>query len=162
MVEKQINAKILFCSLDELSEAEKKLVLKAKEATVNSYAPYSAFRVGAALQLENGQVVTGNNQENAAYPSGLCAERVTLFYANANWPDTPVITLAIAARGQSGFLKFPISPCGSCRQVLLESERRQKRPIRILLYGEEGITIISSVRDLLPLSFDETYLSSID
>jgi len=158
MVEKQITAKIHFCTIQELPEAEKMLVAFAKEAAIKAYAPYSLFRVGAALLLENGQVVTGNNQENAAYPSGLCAERVALFYANANWPKWPVTCMAIAATSVDGFTARPVSPCGSCRQVLLESEMRFATPIRLLLYGEDAICRVDSAADLLPLSFNKGYL----
>jgi len=159
MTEKQITAKIAFCALDELSEEEKSLIQIAKIASSKAYAPYSSFQVGSAVLLDNGEILTGNNQENAAYSSGLCAERVALFYANARFPEAKVLTLAIAAQNMIGFSNQPISPCGSCRQVLLESENRYKKNIRILLYGAEEIAIIDSVRDLLPLSFD---VSSMD
>jgi len=152
-MERQICAKIVFCTLEELPEIEKKLIEKAKSASVNAYAPYSKFLVGAALLLENGEIITGNNQENAAYPSGLCAERTAMFYANANYPDVPVTTMAVAAQNVGGFLKDPIAPCGSCRQVLLETEHRYGKKLRILLYGASEIAILDSVKDLLPLSF---------
>ena len=104
--------------------------------------------------MANGTVVTGTNQENAAYPSGLCAERTTLFYANSQYPDQAVETLAIAARNERDFLDDPIPPCGACRQVMLETEKRFKRPMRILLFGKKGIYEMKSVGTLLPLSFD--------
>ena len=104
--------------------------------------------------LANGTVVTGTNQENAAYPSGLCAERTTLFYANSQYPDQAVETLAIAARNERDFLDDPIPPCGACRQVMLETEKRFKQPMRILLFGKKGIYEMKSVGALLPLSFD--------
>ena len=107
------------CHYDELTEKDRKLIDAACEATKRSYAPYSHFAVGAAALLENDIVITGTNQENAAYPSGLCAERTTLFYANSQYPDQAVKTLAIAARTGNGFLDTPIPPCGACRQVLL-------------------------------------------
>lgn len=110
--------------------------------------------MGAAARLENGTVVTGTNQENAAYPSGLCAERTTLFYANSQYPDQAVETLAIAARNERDFLDDPIPPCGACRQVMLETEKRFKQPMRILLFGKKGIYEMKSVGALLPLSFD--------
>lgn len=131
---------------------------KAKEATSRSYAPYSKFSVGAAALLKNGVIVTGTNQENAAYPSGTCAERTTLFYANSQYPDQPVLTLAIAARSESGYLDTPIPPCGACRQVLLETEQRYQQPMRILLYGEKAIYEIDGTKDLLPLSFSGEFL----
>lgn len=153
MIEKQISAKIVFYSFEELTDIEKKLVGKAKDAAEKAYAPYSEFQVGASVLLESGEMISGNNQENAAYPSGICAERVAMFYANAKYPDSAICMLAIAAKNAKGFLLSPTSPCGSCRQALLESENRYGKPIRILLYGTEGVTVIGSVSDLLPLSF---------
>lgn len=141
-------------TFDELNKAEQDLMTSAMEATTRSYAPYSKFSVGAASLLANGIVVTGTNQENAAYPSGLCAERTTLFYANSQYPDQPVLTLAIAARTEKDFIDLPIPPCGACRQVILETEKRYKQPIRILLYGKKEIYEVKSIGDLLPLSFD--------
>lgn len=145
--------KYQLAQFEELSSAEQTLVTKAMQATDNSYAKYSEFRVGAACLLANRQIVIGANQENAAYPSGLCAERTAIFAAQANYPDQPISTLAIAARNADGFIKSPISPCGACRQVILEIEDRYKQPIRILLYGKEGILCINTVKDLLPFSF---------
>ena len=139
---------------DELSPTDQHLMKTAMDATVRSYAPYSRFSVGAAALLANGIVITGTNQENAAYPSGLCAERTTLFYANSQYPDQPVMTLAIAARTEKDFIDLPIPPCGACRQVILETEKRYKQPIRILLYGKKEIYEVKSICDLLPLSFD--------
>lgn len=143
----------LLVQLDELTPTEQALVQKAIDATNNSYARYSNFHVGAACLLENGEVVIGANQENAAFPSGLCAERTAIFAAQANHPDQPIITLAIAARNVNGLLKSPISPCGACRQVVLEIEDRYQRPVRILLYGTDGIYVFKSIKDLLPFSF---------
>lgn len=143
----------LLVQLDELTPTEQALVQKAIDATNNSYARYSNFHVGAACLLENGEVVIGANQENAAFPSGLCAERTAIFAAQANHPDQPIITLAIAARNVNGLLKSPISPCGACRQVVLEIEDRYQRPVRILLYGIDGIYVFESIKDLLPFSF---------
>lgn len=139
---------------DEMNEADQALTRTAMEATARSYAPYSRFSVGAAALLANGTVVTGTNQENAAYPSGLCAERTALFYANSQYPDQPVVTLAVAAKTEKDFIPTPIPPCGACRQVILETEKRYGQPIRILLYGKECIYEIKSIQDLLPLSFD--------
>ncbi|WP_455590447.1 cytidine deaminase [Bacteroides sp.] len=141
---------------DELTPIDQSLIDTAIEATGRSYAPYSRFSVGAAALLANGIVVTGTNQENAAYPSGLCAERTTLFYANSQYPDQPVLTLAIAARTEKDFIDTPIPPCGACRQVILETEKRYKHPIRILLYGKQCIYEVQSIGDLLPLSFDSS------
>ena len=139
---------------DELNDTDRALLDDAIEATRRSYAPYSHFSVGAAALLVNGVVVTGTNQENAAYPSGLCAERTTLFYANSQYPDQAVVTLAIAARTEKDFIDTPIPPCGACRQVILETEKRYKQPIRILLYGKKCIYEVQSFGHLLPLSFD--------
>ena len=111
--------------------------------------------MGAAALLNNGEIITGSNQENCAYPSGLCAERTTLFYANSRYPDVPVKRLCIAARGTSGeFTQAPISPCGACRQVMTETEHRFGVPIQVMLYGTEGIYFIESTRDLLPVVFE--------
>lgn len=139
---------------DELNDTDRALLDDAIEATRRSYAPYSHFSVGVAALLANGVVVTGTNQENAAYPSGLCAERTTLFYANSQYPDQAVVTLAIAARTEKDFIDTPIPPCGACRQVILETEKRYKQPIRILLYGKKCIYEVQSIGHLLPLSFD--------
>ena len=144
---------------NELSAADAELVEAARQATYRSYAPYSHFSVGAAVRLSDGTLLSGSNQENAAYPSGLCAERTTLFYANSRYPELAVSTLTIAARGTDGaFLAQPISPCGACRQVMLEVQNRHHQPLRILLYGTEGIYEINRVEDLLPFSFDESFL----
>ena len=153
MKELTTTIKYQLAQLEELSSKEQALVTKAMQATNNSYAKYSDFRVGAACLLANGQIVIGANQENAAYPSGLCAERTAIFAAQANYPDQPISTLAIAARNAEGFIKSPISPCGACRQVILEIEDRYKQPVRILLYGKDGILCINTVKDLLPFSF---------
>lgn len=139
---------------EELAEADRQLIDAARQATYRSYAPYSHFCVGAAARLADGTVVSGSNQENAASPSSLCAERTTLFYANSRYPDQPVCTLAIAARNERGeFLQQPISPCGACRQVMLETETRFSHPMRILLYGTEGVYELEGVNSLLPFSF---------
>ena len=149
-----ITSTIKVYEFDELTKTDQPLMTAAMEATGRSYAPYSKFSVGAAALLANGTVVTGTNQENAAYPSGLCAERTTLFYANSQYPDQPVTTLAIAARTEKDFIDLPIPPCGACRQVILETEKRYQRPIRILLYGKKAIYEVKSIGVLLPLSFD--------
>ena len=153
MVQKTIETKISVFRFDELSEEQKKLLNKAKEQTQKAYAPYSNFRVGAAVLLENGEIITGNNQENAAYPSGLCAERVAMFYANAQFPDVAVKALAIAAWTNGNFLAEPVSPCGACRQVLLETGTRFEKDFPVLLYGTESVYVIEKAKDLLPLNF---------
>lgn len=146
------------CSYDELSDTYKKLIDEAKSQTQKAYAPYSHFHVGAAMLLGNGEIMTGSNQENAAYPSGLCAERTTMFYANAKYPDVPIKALAIAGFTANKFTETPTAPCGACRQALLEAEVRFNTDITILLYGTKNIYIISSIKSLLPLSFKKESL----
>jgi cytidine deaminase len=129
------------------------LIQKARKAAGGAYAPYSKFRVGAAVLLENGEIVIGNNQENAAYPSGLCAERVALFYANASHPGVAVKAIAISAIDENGEVHESVTPCGSCRQVMLESEYKFGKPIKIILDGAKKILVVEGVESLLPLSF---------
>ena len=159
MKEMTINTKVLVCTLDELSPADREVVDAARAATANSYAVYSHFNVGAAVRLDGGTIVCGTNQENAAYPSGLCAERTTLFWANSQYPTQAVEVLAIAARTEQGELATPIPPCGACRQVILETEKRFNKSMRIILYGaKECYVIEDGVKALLPLSFDAGFL----
>ena len=139
--------------LDELDDTDRKLVAAAMEATGNSFAPYSRFNVGAAVLLADGKVVIGANQENAAFPSSLCAERTAVFSAQANYPDQSIVAIAIAARNSGGFLSSPITPCGSCRQVLSGIEDRYGRQMRVLLYGANGVYVFKSVKVLLPFAF---------
>ncbi len=153
MKEIKINTSIVFCKLEELPKEDQRLVEKAIIATKNSYSPYSRFRVGACLRLANGKELIGANQENAAYPVGLCAERTAIFAAQVNHPDQPIEAIAITAANEQGLVKNPISPCGSCRQVILEIEDRYKKPVKIFLYGTEGVYIINSVKDIMPLYF---------
>ena len=154
-----INTNVLVCTLDELSPADREVVDAARAATANSYAVYSHFNVGAAVRLAGGTIVCGTNQENAAYPSGLCAERTTLFWANSQYPTQAVEALAIAARTEQGELATPIPPCGACRQVILETEKRFNKAMRIILYGaKECYVIEDGVKALLPLSFDAGFL----
>jgi cytidine deaminase len=148
-----ISTKIQVCQDNELNPVEKKLVEAAKEAVKRAYAPYSQFHVGAAVLLTNNEIVTGNNQENAAFPSGTCAERTALFYANSRFPDAAADTIAIAAYTQGDFTDDPISPCGSCRQVILEAQNRYNHPVQLLLYGKKAIYKVEKISDLLPLSF---------
>jgi len=145
-------------SVEELSKEEQFLIQKSKDAVNNAYAPYSKFQVGAAVLLENGEIITGTNQENAAYPSGLCAERVAVFYANSKYPNVPVKAIAVTAFTNNHFVKTPIPPCGSCRQVLVETETRFNKPIKIYLVSDSKITVINDAKDLLPLNFDESSL----
>lgn len=145
--------------IDELTPQERELFEKAVEAMQNAYAPYSEFHVGAAALLSDGRVVTGSNQENMAYPSGLCAERVALFSAAANFPDEAVEILAIAANPAEQSDVSSVSPCGSCRQVMIEYERKQNRPIRILSGAASGpILLTESAGALLPFAFYDVAL----
>jgi cytidine deaminase len=141
--------------LEELSNDEQQLVRKAMQATDNSYSPYSKFRVGAALRLADGTEIIGANQENAAFPVTLCAERTAIFAAQAQYPAQPIVALAVAARNENGFTEDPVTPCGSCRQVILEIEQRYNQSVKIYLYGTRGVYVINTVRDLLPLCFVE-------
>lgn len=138
---------------DELEEKQQKLVDLAMEAARSAYAPYSGYHVGAAALLDNGEIVIGNNQENSAYPSGLCAERVAVFYAGARYPGIPVNSIAIAAMRDDSFQEEPVAPCGGCRQVLYEKESQGKVPMEVILYGSKKIQVINQVTDLLPLPF---------
>ena len=141
-------------NFDELDKKDSNLVEEATKATEGSYSPYSGFKVGAALLLDDGTIVTGSNQENAAYPSGLCAERTALFSAGHLFPGKAVTALAIAARNNDGYTSQPITPCGACRQVLAETEQRGGRPIRFILYGTQGTMIINDGTDaILPFCF---------
>lgn len=153
MREYKIEALMRIFEMAELSKADQELVEAAKRATAGSYAPYSKFRVGAAVRLQDGTIVCGANQENAAFPSGLCAERTALFAANAQYPDQPVVALAIAAQKGRQYLAQPISPCGACRQVISGVEDRYGQPIRILLYGTDGVLVSEGINPLLPLRF---------
>lgn len=155
---KQLKLEIEYdiCAFDDLSDEEQMLVKKACDATHNAYARYSHFCVGAAVLLNDGTVVIGANQENAAFPSGLCAERSAIFAAQSNYPDQPIRMLAIAARDGGGLRDKPVSPCGSCRQVVIEMEDRYKQHIEILLYGKSGIYRMHSIKDLLPFCFTDS------
>lgn len=148
-----LNIAIKHCQLDELSVANRELIEQAMKATDNAYAEYSHFYVGAALRLANGRIVIGANQENAAFPSGLCAERTAVFSAQANFPDQSIEALALVARNDNGLIDNPVTPCGACRQVLLGVEERYGLPMRILMYGKSGVYSVGSAKDLLPLSF---------
>jgi cytidine deaminase len=138
---------------EELTKEQQMLVQKAREAANGAYAPYSKYFVGAAALLENGEIVIGNNQENAAYPSGLCAERVAIFYAGARYPGVPVRSIAITAISEGSYQDEPVAPCGACRQVLYEKETQGESPLEIILVGSQKIQVIRQVADLLPLPF---------
>ncbi|MBQ7571153.1 MAG: cytidine deaminase [Bacteroidaceae bacterium] len=148
-----IKSEICVYQDNELSTEDRELVEAAKQATQQSYSPYSKFQVGAALRLTDGSIVTGSNQENASYPLGLCAERTAIFHAQHQRPDLPVAAIAIAAFANGHFYPEPISPCGACRQVMLEVEDRYSRPMRVLLYGTSGTHVVSTVKALLPFQF---------
>ncbi|MBQ6747968.1 MAG: cytidine deaminase [Paludibacteraceae bacterium] len=148
-----LTATMQSCTWDELSDEQRAVVSIAKEQINHSYCPYSHFHVGAAAQLANGEIIRGCNQENAAYPSGLCAERTALFAAGAQYPDQPVLRLAIACYTGGHFTKLPGSPCGGCRQVMVETEHRYGGKMEVLLYGEEETYVFESAADLLPLTF---------
>lgn len=159
MKELHIDLKFQFCTLEELNDSDRSLIETACEMTSTSYSPYSRFQVGAALLLQDGQIFRGSNQENAVFPVGLCAERTAFFAASASAPDVPPICLAIAAQTKGAFTVHPVTPCGSCRQALLEAEMRFHQPIRVLLFGTEGVYVIPSVQSLLPLTFDGSELA---
>ena len=147
---------MLEVSFDELDANDQALVRAARAATQRAYAPYSKFKVGAAIRLQGGTVVEGANQENAAYPSGTCAERTAAFYAHASFPDKPFETIAIAAVGTDGQpTEEPTAPCCGCRQVLLEYEKLAGHPVRVILAGKERIYVLPSVKALVPLAFTE-------
>ena len=143
-----------FDAVTELSPAERKAAEAAVEAISSAYAPYSRFNVGAAVMFDDGTVVKGSNQENAAYPSGICAERTAMFYASAAYPDKRMSLIAIAA-GQNGVLcKTPVSPCGACRQVMAQYQLKGGENLSIILIGSEKIWRFEKVEDLLPFIFD--------
>lgn len=155
MKEYEIIAKVKeYASRSELTSEERALLQKADEATQTSYAPYSSFNVGVAILLENGQIISGSNQENSASPSGLCAERVAMFYANAQYPNIPIVALAVSSSISGALNDKPIYPCGSCRQSLLENEQRFGKPIKVIMGSSANILAVSSIKELLPLSFD--------
>lgn len=145
-----------FGDFTELAEQDRLLLSKANEFRDKAYAPYSNFLVGAAVLLSNGQIIAANNQENAAYPSGLCAERVAVFSAMANYPSEDIVAIAVSA---SGLKSEPVPPCGACRQVILEYETRSKRAIKVIFgHPDSKIRIINSIALLLPFSFDFSHL----
>lgn len=149
----------VYNSIKDLTKKDAELLLEAQKILKNAYAPYSNFNVGAAVLLENGKIVTGNNQENAAYPSGLCAERVAIFYAGAQYPNVDVKTIAITVKSKKVVIKEPLSPCGGCRQVIAEYENKSGKAIRIIMSGEKGqIYVAKSIESLLPLMFSKKYL----
>jgi len=149
----------VYKSLEELDDSTKELMIKAIEIRKIAYAPYSKFKVGATVLLDNGTIVFGNNQESAAYPSGLCAERVAVFQAGSLYPNAKILKIAISATSDINPTKRPTPPCGACRQSISEYEQKQKSPIEIYFMGETGeIYKSDSLKNLLPLSFDKDFL----
>ncbi len=156
MTQFEIKTRVAVVRYDELSSQDRQLVDAARDATMRAYSPYSKFSVGAAIALSNGEIVTGANQENVAYPSGTCAERAACFYAHARFPEATFKAIAIAARGTDGNeIAQPIPPCGSCRQALLEYEMLARDNVKVILVGAEKIYILPSINSLLPLAFSE-------
>lgn len=153
MEKKILETQVNIFKFKELEPEIQVLITKAKELTKNCYVPYSHFHVGATILLENGALYFGSNQENAAYPAGICAERVALSYANTEYPNIPVKAVAIAAWSDHDFTERPISPCGICRQTLLEVQRRFDSPIDVYMFGKDQIYHIADVEELLPVAF---------
>ena len=159
MQEKKIELSFITAHLSELSEQEQQLVTNAKSALKTAYAPYSGFLVGASVLLENGEIINGSNQENVAYPSGLCAERVALFYAGARYPDIKVKTIAVSVLSKNFEVNDVISPCGACRQVMAEYEDKQEQSIKVILHSPtDEVFIANTVEDLLPFMFKSPLL----
>ena len=149
----------LYENLDELELRDAELMRRAHEATKNSYAPYSNFHVGAAVRLANGAIVTGNNVENAAYPSGLCAERVAMFSAMAQYPGVPFEALAVTAHSATNTINEPVAPCGACRQVMVEVEQQSKQALRVMCQGETGpVMVFDGIESLMPFIFLDKFL----
>ncbi len=146
--------------LRDLDSGERELVDKAVAATGNANARYSRFRVGAAIRLSDGRIITGANQENASFPLSLCAERTAIFAAQAAYPELSIDAIAICARNDDGLLREPVPPCGSCRQVMVEMEDRYKNRMEVLLCGTEKIYRLRSAQDLLPLCFFDSNMRS--
>ena len=155
MEAKTISTTIMVAKMEEFSADDAELINQAIAQTCKSYSPYSKFNVGAALRLANGNIVVGCNQENAAFGVTMCAERSALFAAGAQCPEVPVRAIAIAARDAEGLLKQPISPCGVCRQAMIETETRYGQRLHILLYGTEKVYVVDGIEQLMPLSFTD-------
>jgi cytidine deaminase len=159
MREKKISLNFTSAHLSEIDTEDQKLVANAKEAFATAYAPYSGFLVGASILLENGEIINGSNQENVAYPSGLCAERVALFYAGSQYPKIAIKTIAVSALSKTFEINNVVSPCGACRQVMAEYQQKQNSEIRILLHSpNDDVLIANSVEDLLPFMFTSPLL----
>ena len=147
-----------FDSLNQLDQEDQDLISLSMHASENAYSPYSGFSVGAALRLRSGRTITGNNRENAAFPSGSCAEDTAISFSGANFPDDPVASIAISAQREGKFTDLPVSPCGNCRQIIAEEEDKNNSPIRIILYGEKKIELLEGIGTLLPLRFGKDKL----
>ena len=159
MQEKKIELSFITAHISELTEQEQQLVSNAKSALKTAYAPYSGFLVGASVLLENGEIINGSNQENVAYPSGLCAERVALFYAGAKYPDVKVKTVTVSVLSKNFEVKDVVSPCGACRQVMAEYEEKQEQAIKVILHSPtDEVLIANTVEDLLPFMFKSPLL----
>lgn len=158
MEKKTLTINFIECSSRELEPADAALVDSAKKISASAYAPYSHFNVGCAIRLSNGVIVTGCNQENASFPCGSCAERIALSWAGADYPDSAPEVMAIAAHISGKFTLEPVTPCGACRQVILETEQRYDSPIRIIMYGEKRTLIMPSAACLIPFEFDSKYI----
>lgn len=149
----------VYKSMEDLPKEDFELLKLAKKAVKSAYAPYSQFFVGAAILLENGKISIGNNQENAAYPSGLCAERVAIFHASAKYPNIPIKKIAVSVASKTQIINEPVSPCGGCRQVISEYEMKYDSPISIIMSGESGqIYVSDSIENLLPIMFNKKHL----
>jgi cytidine deaminase len=149
----------VYKSMEDLPKEDFELLKLAKKAVKSAYAPYSQFFVGAAILLENGKISIGNNQENAAYPSGLCAERVAIFHASAKYPNIPIKKIAVSVASKTQIINEPVSPCGGCRQVISEYEMKYNSPISIIMSGETGqIYVSDSIENLLPIMFNKKHL----
>jgi cytidine deaminase len=155
------NISFSYLEYDRIGELEAlylRLIDEAKKAAEDAYAPYSGFRVGAAVLLESGKIIRGSNVENAAYPSGICAERTALSYSVSNFPGDRPSAIAIAAMNGNNFTIAPVSPCGNCRQMIIEEELRNNKQIKILLYGKDRVLVIENAASLLPLQFNKETL----
>ena len=159
MQEKKIELNFISAHLSDLDNEDKELIANAKKALISAYAPYSGFLVGASVLLENGEIINGSNQENVAYPSGLCAERVAMFYVGAKFPDVKIKTIAVSVFSKSFEVSDVISPCGACRQVMAEYEDKQQQPIKVILHSPtDQVLIANKVKDLLPFMFKSPHL----
>ena len=159
MQEKNISLNFISAHLSEIDSKDQELVANAKEAFKTAYAPYSGFLVGASILLENGEIINGSNQENVAYPSGLCAERVAMFYVGAKFPDVKIKTIAVSVFSRSFEVDDVVSPCGACRQVMAEYEDKQQQSIKVILHSpNDNVLIADKVQDLLPYMIKRNHI----